>query len=99
MALEDDSAVEARAFDRLPLHDDGALARRIEAREDIQHRGLAAAGMADHAGKLATRHREPEILEDGCLAPACARIALGNALEGDESVVGHLGKLRSGGAP
>ena len=86
MALEDHGAVEAGAFDRLSVDDDSAFARLVEARQNIQHRGLAAAGMADHAAELAARHREPEILEHRDLAAARARIALGDRFDGNELV-------------
>ena len=88
MALEDHGAVEAGALDRLPVHDHRAFARLVEAGENVQDRGLAAAGVADHAAELAARHRQPEILEHRDLAATGARIALGDALDGDE-FVGH----------
>ena len=59
VALEDHGAVEAGALDRLTVDDDCALARLVEAGQDVEHRGLAAAGMADHATELAARHRQP----------------------------------------
>jgi hypothetical protein len=88
VALENHGAVEAGALDCLPVDDHGAFAGLIETGQNIQHRGLAAAGMADHATKLAARHRQPEIFEHGDFAAACARIAPRDALDGDE-FVGH----------
>src|SRR5436190_9477195 len=88
MSLEDHGAVEARALDALPVDDHGALARLVEAGQDVEHRGLAAAGMADHAGKLAARHREPEILAYGGGCALHAGIALCDRLDGDE-FIGH----------
>jgi len=46
----------------------------------FQHRGLAAAGMADHAAEFATRHRQPQIFEHRDLA-ALAGITLGDAFD------------------
>jgi hypothetical protein len=88
VALEDHRAVEARALDRLTVDDDRALGRRVEAGEDVEHRGLAAAGMADHAHELAARHREPQVLEHRRGAAAGRRVALGDRFDGDEPV-GH----------
>ena len=53
VALEDHRAVEAGALDRLPVNDHRAFARLVEAGENVEHRGLAAAGMADHATEFA----------------------------------------------
>ena len=86
MALEDDGAVDARAFDRLAVDDDGAFRRRVEAGEDVEHGGLAAAGVADDAGELAALHRQPQVLEHGGGAAAGRREALGDAFDGDELV-------------
>ncbi len=47
MALEDHGAVEARAFDRLTIDEDGAVRRVVEPGQDVEHRRLAAAGMAE----------------------------------------------------
>ena len=88
VALEDHGAVEAGALDRLPVDDDGAFAGLVEAGQNIEHRGLAAAGMADHAAEFAARHRQPEILEHGSGAAIRAGIALGDAFDGDE-FIGH----------
>jgi hypothetical protein len=41
----------------LPVDDHGAIARLVEARQNVQHRGFAAAGVTDHAAELAARHR------------------------------------------
>ena len=86
VALEDHRAVEAGALDRLPVDDDGALARLVEPGQDVQHGGLAAAGVADHAAEFAAPHRQPEILEHRDLTAACARIALGDRFDGNELV-------------
>src|SRR4029450_3322081 len=83
VALEDHGAVEARSFNPLPVDDDRALARLVEAGEDVEHRGLAAAGVADHAAELAARHREPKVFEHRGGAAAHSWIALGDALDGD----------------
>src|SRR6266436_9596090 len=88
MALEDHRAVKAGAFDRLPVDDDRAIARLVEARQNVQHRGLAAAGVPNHAAELAARHRQPEIFEHRDRAAIGARIAFCNPLDGNE-FVGH----------
>src|SRR5579859_1933818 len=88
MALEDHSAVEACALNGLAVHDYHAFARRIEPGENIEHRGLAAAGMADHARKFTARNRKPEIFEDRDLATSDAGISLGNRLDRNE-FAGH----------
>src|ERR1700733_8786182 len=63
VALEEHGAVEALALNGLAIHDHRALARRIEPGENIEHGGLAAAGMADHAGEFAAPDRKPQIFE------------------------------------
>src|SRR5262245_33261195 len=63
VTLENHRAIEARALDRLPVDDDNARRGYVEAGQDVEHRGLAAAGMADDAGELAAAHRHPQILE------------------------------------
>src|SRR3546814_13585305 len=63
MALEHHGTVEAGTLDRLAVEDDGAVARPVEAGQDVEHGGLAAAGMADHAAELALVDAKPEIPE------------------------------------
>src|SRR5690606_16880929 len=78
------------AGDRLAVDDHRALIGSVEAGENVQHRGLAATRMADHAAELATVERQPEILEDrSVLAARLAGIAPGGALDGDEAGHGH----------
>src|SRR5579871_4822154 len=88
MALENHGAVEARALNGLAVHDHHAIARRIEAGENVEHGGLTATGMTDHASEFATRDREPETFEDRDLAAARMRISLGDRLDRNE-FVGH----------
>ena len=88
MALEDHGAVEARSFDRLIVHDHGAFAWYIKPGQDVKYRGLAAAGVADHAGEFTALHRQPEIFEHRDLPAAGAGIALCDRLDGNESF-GH----------
>ncbi len=88
VALEDHRAVEAGAFNGLSVDDDRALARLVEAGQDVQDRGLAAAGMPDHAAELAAVHRQPEIFEHGGLIAIRAGIAPRDAFDGNE-FVGH----------
>ena len=61
--------------DRLAIDDDRAGIRRVEPGQDVQHRGLAAAGMPDQADEFAAVHAEPEIAEDD-MAGIGARHAL-----------------------
>src|ERR1700726_3622355 len=89
VALENHSAIEAGAFNRLAVDDHGALARLIEAGKYIQHRSLAAAGVPNHAAELAARHRQPEILEHRHLAAVSAGITFGDPLDGNEFFRGH----------
>jgi hypothetical protein len=88
VGLEDHGAVEARAFDRLVVDDHRAGRGDVEPGQDVEHGGLAAAGMADDAGERAALHRQPEVLEHRGGAAACRREALGDAFDGDE-FAGH----------
>src|SRR4030088_1004991 len=94
VALENHGAVEAGALDRLPIDNHRALARLVEPGEDVQHRGLAAAGVADHAAEFAARHRKPEIFEYRDLAAIGAWIAFCDAFDGDEFVRVHAHRFR-----
>ncbi len=69
MALEDHGAVEARAPNLLLVDDDDAVGRCVEAGEDVEDRGLAAARMADDADELAALDLEPQVLEDRRSSP------------------------------
>src|ERR1700737_472867 len=88
MALKDDRPVEAWSLDRLIVHNDGTLGRLLKPGEHIEDGRLAAAGMPDDAGELATPHREPEVLEYRCRAAAGGGEALGDGFDGDE-LLGH----------
>ena len=68
VGLEDDGAVERRAGDLVAVHDDDAGVRRLEAGEDVEDGGLAAAGVADEGDELAALDAEPDVAEDdaGC---------------------------------
>src|SRR2546430_307751 len=80
--LEDPGAFEARPLDRLVVDDHRPRRGLIEPGQDVEHRGLAAAGMADDAHELAARHRQPQVLEHGGDAAAGCRKALGDAFDG-----------------
>src|ERR1700727_1052408 len=86
MALEDHRAVEARALNGLAVDDHRALARRIKPGEDVEHGGLAAAGMADHAREFAALDRQPEIFENRDVTASGMRISLGNRLDRNEFI-------------
>ena len=64
VTLEHHATVERRPGDFAPVHDDRAGRGRVQAGEDVQDRGLAAAGMADDADELAFLHAEVHALED-----------------------------------
>jgi hypothetical protein len=53
----------------LIVDDHGAIRRRLESGKDVEHRRLAAAGVADDADEFAARHRQPQFLEH-CRAAA-----------------------------
>src|SRR5262249_55454986 len=89
VALENHRAVEARSLDRLVVDNDSAFGRRIKAGEDVEHRGLAAAGMADDAREVAALDRQPQVLEYGRGAAARRREAPSDAFDRDELVPGH----------
>jgi hypothetical protein len=88
VTLEDHRAIQARSVDRLVVDDHRARGRHVEPGKDVEHGGLAAAGMADDADELAARHRQPQILEHDRAAAARRRKALGDPFDGDE-LVGH----------
>ena len=69
----------------------------VEAGQDVEHGGLAAAGMADDAGEVAALHRQPQVLEHRGGAAARRREALGDALDRDEflSAIAHSGNVTS----
>ena len=71
------------------LDDHRAFGRLVEAGEDVEHRGLAAAGVTDDAGELAALHRQPQVLEHGRRTAGRVRIALCDRLDGDELLVAH----------
>src|SRR6476660_971496 len=76
---------------------DGAIARLVEACQNVQHRGLAAAGVPDYAAELAARHRQPEIFEHRDRTAVGARIAFCNALDGNELFRAHARSFHEGG--
>src|SRR5262245_30512175 len=64
MVLEYHAAIEARSGYLGAVHHHRAAACMIQAREDVEDRGLAAAGMPDDADELAARDRKIHALED-----------------------------------
>jgi hypothetical protein len=88
VALEDHRAIDAGPVNHLAVDDHGALGGPVEPGQDVEHRGLAAARMADDADELAAPHRQPQILEHGGGAAACGPEASGDAFDRDE-FVGH----------
>ena len=63
VALEDHRAIEAGTADLAPAHEHVAVGRGLEAGEDVEYGGLAAAGMPDQADELALLHPEVDVLE------------------------------------
>jgi hypothetical protein len=51
------------------VEEDLARIRAIEARDDVEQRGLSAAGLADDRDPLAARHLEPDVVEEGVAGP------------------------------
>ena len=68
--LEDDAAVGAGARDLLAVHQDAALRGLLEATDDVQERGLAAAGRPDDAHELVLVDVEVGAVEGNHLALA-----------------------------
>ena len=66
--LEHDAAVHAVAVDLLAADADLAGGRRDEAGDDVEQRGLAAAGRADDADELGGADVEADVLDAGHLA-------------------------------
>ena len=64
MTLEHDRPVQAGLGGFASIHDDYAVGRLVQSRENVQQRGLAATGMPDHADELAFLDAQPEIVED-----------------------------------
>src|SRR5207245_10290382 len=60
--LEDDAAVAAGAGDRTAVHQDPARRRRLEAREHLEDRRLAAAAGTEQAEELADLDVDAEVL-------------------------------------
>src|SRR5258706_11217328 len=85
MALKDHRAVKARTIDVLAGGDDVPRGRRVETREDVEDRRLAAPRVPDDAGELTLLDREPQVLEDG-ERPAARRLGEtpGQAFNADE---------------
>src|SRR5262245_64442922 len=94
MALKDHRTIEARALNRLPVNDHGAIRGRIKSCENIQNGGFAAAGMPDHAEEFTTVHRQPQVLEDARVSTAGFRITARDTFDGDETV-GHASLRKS----
>src|SRR4030095_12291896 len=61
--LEDEDALAVRLPPRLIVDANLARLRTLEAREDAQEGGLAAAGGTDHRDEFPVGHREAEIVE------------------------------------
>src|SRR5258708_39372622 len=61
--LKDHAAVMAAAFDEAAIDDDGSGARRLEAHDDAQQRGLAAAAGTDDRPPLAVMDDEADAAE------------------------------------
>jgi hypothetical protein len=63
VTLENDRAIETRALDLLAIDDHRPGGGIVETGQNIEHRGLAAAGMTDDADEFAAAHRQPQIGE------------------------------------
>src|ERR1041385_3137775 len=72
VVLEHEAAIAARAAQRRAVEQDGARRRGLEAGDDAQERGLAAAAWSDHGDELAGLDRDVEIAQRFELAEALA---------------------------
>src|SRR5437588_748193 len=80
VALEHHATLERRPRDLAAVHDHHAVGGAVEAGQDVEDRGLAAAGMADDADELALLDRKVHALEDGDTA-----VTLGELLDLEEA--------------
>ncbi len=83
-----------------PMLVNTAFRRLVEARQDVEHRSLAAARVTDDADELAAFDRQPHVLEDRQLAFALPGVALGDPLDRDQWLAHRRPRwvrLRSGG--
>ncbi len=64
MLLENHAAVESRSRDRLPIQRHGTAILPFQARDDLQQRRFAAAGMSDDDKELAIVHIEVHAFQD-----------------------------------
>jgi hypothetical protein len=80
VALEDHAhvaAVRRQVGDRLPVEDDAALARLLEARDHQQRRGLAGAALPQQRHELAGADVERQVVDGLEVAEALAEVLQG----------------------
>src|SRR5258706_249471 len=72
--LEYDATVERRSGDLAPVHDDNAVGGLLEARQDVEDGGLAAARVPDDADELALLEGKIDALEHRGVAEALGKL-------------------------
>ncbi|TXT29775.1 MAG: Phenol hydroxylase [Rhodocyclaceae bacterium] len=90
VALKNDAAIQAGAFDLPAVHDDHAAAGFFEAGQNVQDGRLAAAGVTDDADELAALDPEVDVVENRRVLLAIgSRINLLQAFDAEE-MLSHL---------
>ena len=90
--LEHDGRARMDALERDSVLFDAARARRNQADEDAQERGLAAARGAEDGHDLARAHLEIDVLQDGARAPRLVGVDLVHAADGGDGRRGGGGR-------
>jgi len=94
VGLEDEADALRDAVEGLAVDEHLPLARRLEAGDETEGRGLAAAGRPDDGAELARRHLEGKVFERRVDGPRRRQKALANAGQSDGPL--HCWTLWSG---
>jgi hypothetical protein len=89
VVLEHDAAIRTGRFDRAAIDGHAALGRALEPREQVEHRGLAAAGRTDDDEEFTAPHVEREVAHRNRLCAGRATEALAGVDQAQLDVVGH----------
>jgi hypothetical protein len=100
VGLEHESDVTADGVDRVPVNTDVAFARALQAGDQRQRGGLAAAARADHGAELTGLDREVDVRQRGEDRAGRGAEALAHTAQLDRGLppVGDLCQLAHGGA-